>query len=497
MKSIDKIAFSAIAILSFTITVLVWGTNACGEECFLIVKPQVTKFSWQNKLISREDRAFLLYFNRPVDRDNIESNLTIEPPLPGKISWAGNKLAYTLDRPAPYGEKYRVFLENNQQESTANKSQENIEPFFGQFQSRDRAFAYIGSGGKNQGKLILYNWTKQEKTILTPDDLVVLDFEPYPQSGRILFSAVAKDQPEDMTKLQLYTVTTGLNRPLKEPFQPQIKLVLDSKKYQNNKFDLAQDGKTIVVQRMSHANPQDFGLWIIKENKAAKPLDTEAIGDFLLTPDSQAIAVAQGEGIALLPLKADAKPIDFLPKFGRVVSFSHDGTAAAMINYNKDDADLRYTKSLYYVNNQGIEKELLNIEGSIIDCQFNPMATNLYCLITELKFSDNVTSEQATTEYREQPYIVDIAIKTEKVTPLLALPEYQDSKLSVAPDGLGVLFDQVLTTQVSTPENSSENDPDLAIIKSRLWLLLPPSNESEAHQIEQLPLIGFRPQWLP
>jgi hypothetical protein len=496
MLAIDKIAITTITFLSITISILVWGTNACGTECLFHVKPQVTDFSWQNKTIGREDRAFLLNFNRPIDRNSIYSNLTIEPPLSGKISWSGNRLAYTLDVPAPYGEKYRLFLEDGQQQFAGGKKQgETIKPFFGQFHSRDRAFAYIGSEGNYQSKLILYNWTKQQKIVLTPENLVVFEFKPYPTGDRLLFSAIEKTPQQDISKLQLYTVTTGVNENPQESFTPKIELVLDSKQYQNNKFDLSQDGKTIIVQRINRSNPNDFGLWKIVDKEAPQSLKTDSGGDFLLTPDSH-LAIAQGEGIALLPLNADAKPLDFLPQFGRVVSFSLDGTAAAMVNYNTDNAKLRYTKSLFYVNNQGIQKELVNLEGSIIDCQFNPPATHLYCLLTELKFPENTPQGKATTEYREQPYIAEINLKTGKILPLLALPEYQDSKLSIAPDGLGVLFDQVLTTNASmtdaTPSNNSET-----IIKSRLWLLLPPSQESENHQVEQLPLIGFHPQWLP
>ena len=490
MQTIDKIAIATITLLSLTIGTLVWGTNACGTECLFHVKPQVTNFSWQNKAIGLEDRAFLLHFNRPVDRDSIQDNLVIEPPLEGKISWAGNKLAYTLNAPAPYGEQYRLLLQDGSQQFAGGEQiGEAIEPFFGQFRTRDRAFAYIASEGENKGSLILYNWTQQEKTVLTPEHLVVFDFKPYPEGDRILFSAIEKDR--DLSQLQLYSVTTEVNQNPQQSFEPEIKLILDSNQYQNNKFDLSQDGKTIIVQRINRSNPNDFGLWKIVAGKTPQPLGKEAVGDFLITPDSQALAVAQGEGIALLPLNPDTEPLDFLPQFGRVVSFSNDGTAAAMVDYNKDNEELRYTKSLYYVNNQGIQKELLNLEGSIIDCQFDPTGTHLYCLLTELKFLDNIPPDRATTEYREQPYIAEIEVKTGTTIPLLALPEYQDSELSVAPDGLGVLFDQVLTT------NASVSNSDIAIIKSRLWLLIPPNNESEVHQVEQLPFIGFHPQWLP
>ena len=479
MLSLDKLALTTIAILSFAITVLVWGTNACGSECLFQVQPKVTNFTWQNEAIGSEDRAFLLNFNRPVDRDSIESNLAIEPPLEGKISWAGNKLAYTLSEPAPYGESYQISLLKGKQQYVS-ESGADIEPFTATFRTRDRAFAYIGSEGKYRGRLMLYNWTKQKKQVLTPEDLTVLDFEPYADGERILFSATEKDG--DISELKLYTVTTGISKAT----EPKIKLKLDSKDYQNNQFDLSADGKTIVVQRIHKRNLDDFGLWKITEGKAPQPLEVDAIGDFALAPDSKAIAVAQGEGIALLPLDKDAKPLDFLSQFGRVIDFSTDGRAALMVDYNQDQADLRYTNSLFYVNNQGTQKELLNIEGSIVDCQFTPTATEVYCLLTERTATEE--------EYQEQPYMVNIELNTGTIIPLLTLPDYQDSKLSVAPDGLGVLFDQVLRTDTSEISNQSG---ETTAIKSRLWLLIPPSNESDTHQVEQLPLIGFRPQWLP
>ncbi|ELS05250.1 hypothetical protein Xen7305DRAFT_00049930 [Xenococcus sp. PCC 7305] len=489
VQTIDKISIASIVMFSFLIASLVWATNTCGTNCPLQVKPQVSNFSWQDKSIGGEDRSFLLTFNRPMDHDSIEANLVIEPPLPGRISWSGNKLAYTLNQPAPYGENYRIFIEDGQQQFTGSEELgAKIQPFFGQFHSRDRAFAYIGNQEGETGRLILYNWTQQQKTILTPPDLVVFDFEAYPQGDRILFSAAKpEDKLDSIRKLQLYTVTTQLNQELTADSKSEIELILDNQEYQNNKFDLSQDGQTIIVQRINRQNPAEFGLWKITADKIAQPLENSQGGDFLLTPDSQALAIAQGEGIALLPLTPNAQPLDFLPKFGRVISFSSDGRAAAMINYNTDNAELRYTSSLFYVNNQGIEKELVNLEGSIIDCQFNPTATHLYCLLTELR---------SEPEFYEQPYLAEIDLKTNEIIPLLALPKYQDSQISVAPDGLGVLFDQVLTTNLETTSEPSENE-SADVINSRMWLLIPPSEQTATHQVEQLPLIGFNPQWLP
>lgn len=502
-QPIDVVAIALITFLSLVIGFLIFTTTSCRGNCWFEVKPQVREFTWQNKLIGAEDKAFLITFNRPMDRDSVEKNLEIKPPLPGKFSWAGNKLAYTLDIPAPYGENYRVFLKQARQKFAGDRQLgAKIEPFSSQFQTRDRSLAYIGTEGKERGKLILFNWTRQIKRTLTPENLIVFDFHPYPQGDKILFSAAKKNAGIDgIRTLKLYTVTTGLNQIESNPhpkitqenqavssFKPELKLILDNKEYQNNRFDLSQDGNTIIVQRINRKQPDDFGIWAINRANPPQPLKKSIGGDFLLTPDSTTLAVAKGEGIALLPLQPEAKPLDFLPKFGRVVSFSPDGRAAAMVNYNRDNQNLQYTRSLFYVNNQGLKKKLLNLQGSIIDCQFNPKGTNLYCLLSELKPGK---------EYRQQPYLAEINLKTNKTTPLLALPEYQDSRISVAPDGLGVLFDQVLTTDNPSDTNILMDASGQTIVTSRLWLLIPPTDRDFDHQVEQLPFVGFHPQWIP
>lgn len=306
-----------------------------------------------------------------MDRLSVEENLTITPPLPGKISWSGLRLAYTLDNPAPYGETYQVALAGAKDRFPNQKEVgKEILPFNAEFRSRDRALAYIGTEGEEQGRLVLSNWTSQQTAILTPKNFAVFDFKPDPQGNFLLFSAVDTNQGgEGFSDLQLYKVSTQLDSSNKTA--SAIELVLDNQQYQNNKFDISQDGKTIVVQRLNRNNPQDYGLWKIVDGKSPQLISNAQIGDFLITPDSQAVAAAQGEGIALLPLKAQAEPLDFLPNFGQVLDFTDDGTGAAMINYNTDSEELKYTRSLYYVNNQGIQKELIKTNGSIQNCQLD------------------------------------------------------------------------------------------------------------------------------
>jgi hypothetical protein len=494
LQPIDRVFIPLLIGLGLSIGLIGWSSKTCKHNCWLSDTPRVRSFSWNDRKIGTKDTAFILTFDRSVSREIVTKNLKISPPLPGKISWSGNRLAYTLATSAPYGEKFQISL---QQPAFKDTEKTAIKSFTSNFSSRDRAFAYIGSKGEERGRLILYNLTQQAKTILTPPNLTVMDFKPYPEGDRLLFSAIDRQNNQNIVNpLNLFTVTTGLNTDNNQLNQtPEVKLILDSQEYQNNQFDIAADNKTIVVQRLNRNNAEDYGLWIIKEGEKPRPLKEKPGGDFLITPDSNSIAIAQGEGIALLPLNSEAKPLDFLPKFGRVLSFSRDGSAAAMVNFNTDNPKYQYTQSLFYVNNRGTQKRLFNISGSLVDCQFNPAATHLYCLLTQLKKENN-------REFQEQPYIITVELKSTKVTPLLALPNSREATIGVAPDGLGILFDRITTAKNQTKTSTLRTNSGEAIADSNLWLLIPPmfdstKSNSSVPQLAKLPLNGFHPQWIP
>lgn len=486
LQPIDKLAITLILSLTLVIGGLIWLGNSCGNQCLLQTGPRVKEFSWENREIGAEDQAFIITFDRPMDHASVEKNLVIDPPLPGKFSWAGRRLAYTLTSPIPYGEKYHLQIEGaREQFRSGNRLGQTLAIFEREFKSRDRAFAYIGTNGEEQGRLIFYNLTEEKKTLLTPANLTVMAFEFYPDGKKILFSAVAKNQGiQGIRELQLYQVDFDQS-------SPKIELVLDNKDYQNNHFDLAKDGETIVVQRIERRNPINFDLWAVKSGEKPQQLNIQG-GEFLIAPDSKTLAVTQGEGIALLPLKTETKPLDFLPKFGRILNFSADGTAAAMVNFNTDNAKMRYIRSLFYVNNQGLQKRLLNLQGSIIDCQFNATGSDLYCLLTEL-----VTNSQ---EYKEKPYFAKIDVKTGQVTPLLELADYRDIHISLSPDSLAIIFDQLRTSYDTNPTNPLTTDSGETIIGGRLWMLIPPLQDgvkASKSDLIELPLAGIRPQWMP
>ncbi|MGB3760275.1 MAG: hypothetical protein WBA07_28505 [Rivularia sp. (in: cyanobacteria)] len=492
IQPLDKASLVLIIVLTVLIGLIILQGDA--------VKPSVRNFSWENSKIGADDISFGLTFSRPMDIESVENNLKIEPPLAGKISWAGRRMVYTLLTPAPYGEKYKVKLEDAKDKfAVAKRTKKVIQPFTGNFVSRDRVILYLGAQNEERGRLVLYNLTQQNKRLLTPKDLVVLDFEPFTQGDKILFSAHTRNS-QDILSAQLYTVSTGISPDEATKAKPpgKVDLVLDSKEYQILKFDLSPDGKTIVLQRAHKNNPSDFGLWFLSVEDNSKNGEPQRIkneepgGDFLITPDSQAVAVAQGKGTAILPIQTDAsKPLDFLPQFGVLQAFSKDGSQAVLIKFNTD-----YTKDLFLVDNQGTEKQLVKTTGSILKCEFDPASPTLYCLLTQLLPGE---------EYQEQPYLVAINLKTGQQKPILILPpDKRDLHMSLSPDGLGLLFDQIVSatdTSNSFRGNPLKTDDGQEISTSSLWLmpLLPISDGDLNAELkpEKLPFIGFYPRWLP
>jgi hypothetical protein len=475
---LDRLAMIFMAGVAIITLLLLWS----GDRTL----PQVRDFNWQGRNISAEDTAFTLTFNRSIDRAAVEKQLQISPPLPGKISWAGSKLAYTLAHPAPYGNTYKVSLQGAKELIGKQKGKAMV-PFNGNFRTPDRLFAYISSDKADRGQIVIYNFKTQKPTVVSPKGLVVTDFKVDRQSQQIIFTAadsktLAQGQPAIAIQ-QVYRVSTGIAPRNKDSqFTPpgQLELLLDNREYQNVKFDLAPDGNKIVVQRISRTNPGDFALWVVTLDKSALPSKLKQSGDFVITPDSTEVAAAVGQGVSIFPITADrGSNLDFLPKFGNVLSFAHDGTAAAMVAYNSD-----YTKSLFVVNNQGVEQQVFKTNGSIWDAKFSPAKDIIYALATELKTKGNTS--------QEEPYLAAIDLQTQKILMMLLLPIQQGLQMSLAPDGLAVMFDQI-------DQGDSTNQILQGGSNGILWLLPIPPNLRElttAIKAERLPLSGWHPRWL-
>ncbi len=283
-EPLDRLALLSIGILTVAIVILL----IAGDR----TAPRVRNFTWQNQQIGVDDQAFILTFSRPMNHSSVKENLRIDPSLPGKISWAGRRMAYTLTQPIPYGQKFELQLQGARDLFAKPGEIDSLsDPFLSEFCSRDRAFVYLGASSEEEGQLILYNFTKGRTRVLTPKDLKVMDYKIYPQGDRILFSATPRTNGANTGfSPSLYTVKTSINHDCYDESSDaqttdlKLEKILDSDQYQNLSFDLSQDGTTIIVHRVNRQQPSDSSLWMIQEGKKPEPLENKPGGDFLIAP---------------------------------------------------------------------------------------------------------------------------------------------------------------------------------------------------------------------
>ncbi|AFY38551.1 hypothetical protein Lepto7376_2261 [[Leptolyngbya] sp. PCC 7376] len=492
MKRFDKIVLGSIFVLSLLVALL-WGF---GDRQPISVQ----QFSWEGKQVSVADKFFSFSLNQAIDPDFVEANLSIDPLLPGRLSWTGKKFFYTLTDLPIYGQEYQLKLaapedsdsEQEEEEKTEEILPFTFEPFLTRFQSRDRAFAYIGTEGDDRGRLILFNLTKQEKSILTPADLTVLDFEAYPDGDRLLFAAIPNATFDaNLEDLQLYTVTTGLEddtvTTTDETVIGKIDLVLDSEEYVNGKFQLADNGQRIIVQRVNKEDSRDRSLWVIEGKAEPRGLGIPA-EEFLLAPDADVVAVSQEGRLSIVPLGRNSGAIQAKEQFTRLLAFSPNHNEQIALQENDG------ITSLYLTNGDEDQDDqlLLRTLTPIVDCLYEPRyGETIYCL--------KIDQAESLGQIVEEPFLSALDIATGNETPLLALPNYRDVRLSVAADGLALLFDQVVTAN-PTQNSNLFTDSGLAVEGGRVWLLALPELEQDA-EIQPVPpeslLPGFRPQWMP
>jgi hypothetical protein len=481
---LDRAALTLMALLLILTVALL----AIGDRS----KPYVREFNWQGQQIGAEDTALSLGFSRLMERQQIERHLLvavgkntlgpIKEVLPGKISWSGKKLFYTLDRPAPYGNSYRLSLQAGTAADLKGRSVgRTLQPFRGSFNSRPLRLAFISTAAAHRGQLMVGKFGDPPQAV-SPVGLAVREFRWLPDDRGLIFAAVGPDASKGP---QIYRWENG-----------QTQMILDNSTYQNVKFDLTADGQTLVVQRVSRTNSQDFGIWVIDGARGGQGRRISQGGSFMVTPDGEAVVVAEGQGVAVKSLgDGSERPIDFLPKFGRVLGFARNGTAAAMEKYNDD-----YTRSLFWVTNQGQQKELIKIQGEFQGVQFTPNGKVLYAVVaTATQGQQDPEPSVAAEQYSNKPFLVAIDLATAKTWPLLELQAQQGIAISLSPDGRALILDQTETGAPIAGQVRLTAADGQDIRSATLWLLPIPNTLGDRAQIkpESLSLEGFDPRWAP
>ena len=447
---------------------------------------RVTYHSWQNSNIGAQTKKLTMRFSHPVNPSEIEQNLSIDPPLPGTTSWQGRDWFYTLSEIPRYGTNYQMSLTLAGKATTID-----AQDFNSLITSRARALVYIGLSDQERGRLILYDITntqKPQKIILTPKDLTVHQFQIYPQGDRILFTAA--DPTRRNAQQQLFTVTTGINNSNTQAkaLPGKLERLLENQDYDNQRLVLARNGDVVVLNRQNRQNPADSGLWVLPKNETPRPLSIQ--GDqFIVAPLGDRLAVNQEGGVAIIPLQAEAGASQFLAGMDQALAFSLNGDQILLTQQN---LDYSYSLLMYDLATRS-QQEIIRGLYPILDCQFDPRnESTAYCLQ-----ADYIQRESG--EIQEEPYLALVDLNKLQSQPLLALPNYPEVDLSIAPDGLALIFDQVATTNPLSPTDLLTQSQK-AITDGRVWLLSLPEDlaigvNAEVSPQELTP--GYAPQWMP
>jgi dipeptidyl aminopeptidase/acylaminoacyl peptidase len=363
----------------------------------------------------------------------------------------------------------------------------------------EKMFGYIATDGENRGRLMVQKVGEAKSNTVSPAGFLVKDFRFLPNSQAVLFAAVpvTKDIAQ-ISSPQIYQTNITNGSP---------KLVLDNKEYQNIKFEITPDGKIMVVHRVSSKNPGEFGIFAIDIETSKTLQRVSQGGSFAITPDSTAIAVSEGDGVTIKPFKDGSKFANFSNKFGRILSFASNGSAALLEKYNDN-----YTRDLFIVSDKGVEKKLLTVSGEIQAAQFTADGQGVYGIVAELasipkphnhdhdNHQDGDEEEEAadTVGYNSQPYLVAIEVATAKSTKLYKLHQQQGISMTLAPDGRSLIYDQV-TTEKGTGTTQRLTAPDgQSITQSKLWMMPLPETINKVttnNTPQDLKLAGYNPRW--
>jgi hypothetical protein len=241
------------------------------------------------------------------------------------------------------------------------------------------------------------------------------------------------------------------------------------------------------VQRINHGNPGDASLWVISDDGQSRPLGIQG-DNFLLSPEGKKAVVSQTGGVAVIPLDVQGGKPQFLHTYEKILAFSRDGGQKLMVKSEPDNQ-----RSLFLLNDRGESRLLLRTANPIISCEFEPrQEKTLYCLKSDLVMGSD-------GKVKEEPFLGIIELETGKMIPLLALPNYRDVQMSMSPDGVALLFDQLATIPFGVG-NDLVTGEGSSIADGRLWLLPLPDQFSPNSIPKILPQelnAGFKPRWLP
>lgn len=358
-----KLAFASLLLWLTIAAVLIYGDR---------VQTSVEVFSLENKEVSAYTQQMSFEFNRSVDRNEIEKTFSITPELELELSWVGKKIVVSFKEPLLERQEYTVVLAD----------------YSGTFTTREKELFYIDS---SSDKIVSYKPTTTETQALTPEDLVVTDFQITADGNTLVFFATPRENFEKESSSvfpNLYSLdldTSELDM-----------LSLNETQALNIYFKVSPDGKTILLNRLKleeDGAPAGAELLVSEKGKSFKLFwkqgltgITEDALDF--TADSQFIVVHDWNRFKILPIKENAYTEQDLGSHAKILGFTDSRNRLLFLNW-KDNNPFALSNELVAFDENGGKEVLLQDLGVIHEVEMSKDGQRLVLSLEEINNTDS------------------------------------------------------------------------------------------------------------
>lgn len=107
-----------------------------------------------------------LTFSDRMAFQSVERSFRISPHVTGSFNWSGNVLLFSPQRPLAYGTRYVLSVSTSARDASGRHL---FRAYHGSFTTQAQSFLYLGSAGRDQGRLVLQSIDGQHR-VVGPDD---------------------------------------------------------------------------------------------------------------------------------------------------------------------------------------------------------------------------------------------------------------------------------------------------------------------------------------
>ena len=145
-------------------------------------------------------------FDRPMDRISVETRLSVEPDLPGEVTWEDNTLLYHPFESWPIGQEISVGLQAG---ARSTRFLPVLNSLNWSFQVGESRLAYLWPSG-SPADLYSLDLTTQKRSRLTETEAGVIDYSLSSDGTSIVYSALHEDGTSEIRFIDLTTSADDL-----------------------------------------------------------------------------------------------------------------------------------------------------------------------------------------------------------------------------------------------------------------------------------------------